>query len=293
MISANKFIIHKSRKQAFFQWLNCVSLFKIDCAVFFFLSLSEKNSVLKTLPPNEIRVACMQKITANRYPLKFNLHKKQFVSLCFLVSLSPSFSLSFSFLCLFVSEFTFRVARIFFLWFFFSISKRFDQLTTNYVIILYFIWNEVIVFLSFLHICCFSFGQWFKSIFVLFFSKYQNFSHFIGNGIRVFCDGKNRNEQQPVNFKKNEWKKIVCNFFQNEWQRQGEGEVFALFAVLLDLCCFFFRCAVKLWLFNEWAAPLNCGFSMLPCNAGHFFKFRNEERTKNHFLLHQNEVISN
>lgn len=137
MISANNFIIHKSRKQAFFN--DSIVCHCLKLAVCFFCGVFFRYVKFWNMEkaPIERNSRCMQKITATRYPLKFNLHKKQFVSLCFLF-LFLSFFHSF----LPFSRFGIRVARMsHFFAIFVCIFFNFQTIrpTTNYVIILYFI----------------------------------------------------------------------------------------------------------------------------------------------------------
>lgn len=105
----------------------------------FFRQKKKREIEMAPIETRDPLFACIQKLQTKRYPLKFNLHKKQFVSLCFVFALAfPRYR----------SRFDFR--HCFSACFFFSIFKWFEA-TTNYVIILYFIWNEIIAFfLSFI-----------------------------------------------------------------------------------------------------------------------------------------------
>lgn len=89
------FAIHKSRQQQPFRRLNCVIVENWRSAIFFcslqsfFSWLKEKKKKKKQeieMAPTEVWVrvshAC-KKLQTKRYPLKFNLHKEQFVLLCF------------------------------------------------------------------------------------------------------------------------------------------------------------------------------------------------------------------
>lgn len=92
MISVYNLVIHKSRKSTRIFRLNCV-IVELDGAHIFVRCCScatacmEKTWNWNGSHRNGIRVshACKKKkIQTKRYPLKFNLHKEQFVSHCFI-----------------------------------------------------------------------------------------------------------------------------------------------------------------------------------------------------------------
>lgn len=108
----------------------------------------------------------------------------------------------------------------------FNFKKQFRIATTNYVIILYFIWNEVIVFyvslylyMYFLHICSLFFFQlcssdrWFKSIFT--YLEYQKLFTF-SRKIISFCRQKWGEEKK---YKKKRKENYLRCF---EWSKTSE-----------------------------------------------------------------------